>query len=41
MKVRWKNVKAKSKKNAAEERRGLFQTGGGTSSKGNDPLSQK
>ncbi|KAK6306141.1 hypothetical protein J4Q44_G00230660 [Coregonus suidteri] len=39
MKACWKNVKAK--KDAAEERRGQFQTGGGPPFKGTDPLSQK
>jgi hypothetical protein len=38
-----KNIKAKAKRDVAEERRGLFQTGAGWGppSKGIDPITQK
>lgn len=41
LKACWKNLKAKAKKDAAEERRGKFQTGGGPPPITTDPLSQK
>lgn len=37
----WKNLKSKAKKDAAGERRGKFQTGGGPPTPAMDPLSKK
>ena len=41
LKACWKNLKAKAKKDAAEERRGMFKTGGGPPPMITDPLSKK
>ena len=40
LKACWKKLKAKAKKDAAEERRSLFQTGGGPPTN-TDPISKK
>ena len=40
MKACWKNLKARAKKDAAEERRSQFQTGGGPTTN-TDPLSKE
>ena len=41
LKACWKNLKAKAKKDAAEERRSQFQTGGGPPINATDALSKK
>ena len=41
LKACWKNLKAKAKKDAAEERSGMFKTGGEPPPMITDPLSEK